>query len=58
MWKINSKCLIGNKKLRILIKNNYSKKKIKLKVSNFTRINENYIQIIKVKKYPRQSVFK
>ncbi len=57
-FKINSKCLIGNKKLRILIKNNYSKKKIKLKVSNFTRINENYIQIIKVKKYPRQSVFK
>ncbi len=57
-FKINSKCLISNKKLKILIKNNYSRKKIKFKISNFSGINENYIQITKVKKYPRQSVFK
>ena len=55
---IISKCLIDNKILKILIIKNYSSRYIKSILSNFLNINKNYILVSRVKKYPRQNIFK
>lgn len=55
---IISKCEIDNKILKILVINKYSSRYIKSIVSKFLNINENYILVTRVKKYPRQNIFK
>ena len=55
---IISKCEIDSKILKILVINKYSSRHIKSIVSKFLNINENYILVTRVKKYPRQNIFK
>jgi acyl-CoA synthetase (AMP-forming)/AMP-acid ligase II len=55
---IISKCEIDNKILKILVINKYSSRHIKSIVSKFLNINVNYILVTRVKKYPRQNIFK